>query len=954
MRPLRFIVLLACSPAPLAAQYVPIPPEEHCRSELQSRLAFGLCPGETFDFYATGQYRDDVPRPEDVLGYPIGSWHTTYGRMERYLQALSAAAPERVRVFDYGMSVERQTMHLVVVSAERHIARLDEILATLQRLADPASTSPTEAASLIAGTPIVVWLNAANDGNETAAFEAVMQVAYQLAAGADSTTRLLRDSAVTVINLAHNPESHERMVAWYNAFVMGDPDPAALEHDAPWGMSTNNNHYQFDLNRDALGLTQTETRAVAAELQRWRPQVFVDLHGQTSQFFFPPAAPPVMPLYPASLNEWLEVFGRGNAAAFDRYRWSYYTRDRFDLYYPGYWDTYPALHGATGMTYETDGGGSKGVRWRRDDGTILTFAHGIAHHFVACLATVETAARNRTPRLQSYYDYFRSVLEPSGGFSRRGAEVRTVVVVPGRTPNRAARLATTLLRHGIAVGRTGRASRIAATDYLTGQRRPVEVPEGAYVVDLTQANGRLAATLLAPDITLPEDYAAQELARFARNARRSPDERERYTFYDVTAWNLVLAGGVEGYWTYQAVDLGVTPLSLSEDLVKAPGDDLVKAPGGWTGDGTAAGGTSGRARSAYVWAPGDKGAFRLLARLLDEGFNVAVAERPIVVDGEDYPRSTFVARVTRNPEALHARIEALAREAGISVAAAQSAFPERGQAGTGSEDTRSLKAPRVAVLAGDGVRITAYGHLWFELDRRIGYPFTPLRATELRDVPLNHFDVIILPEGAYGRTLGDAGAEKLEAWVRLGGTLVAYGGGATFVMNQDLGTSHEAADTTRPPADTLAAILRTIDAAAPAGTLVPPMSSPDARPDAPQSVPGSFLRGRIDRTHWLTSGYEQDDLPLLVRSLPLRASKAGANPVVFAGADRLVMAGFAWPDNTARTYAGKPYATVEGVGEGRVILFAEDPLFRGVYDSTAGLLLNAIFLGAPPRRDADS
>jgi len=61
---------------------------------------------------------------------------------------------------------------------------------------------------------------------------------------------------------------------------MGDADPVALEHRPPWGMSTNNNHYQIDLNRDALGLTQIESRNVAAMLHYWRPQVFVDLHGQ--------------------------------------------------------------------------------------------------------------------------------------------------------------------------------------------------------------------------------------------------------------------------------------------------------------------------------------------------------------------------------------------------------------------------------------------------------------------------------------------------------------------------------------------------------------------------------------------------------------------------------------------------------------------------------------------------
>ena len=31
-------------------------------------------------------------------------------------------------------------------------------------------------------------------------------------------------------------------------------------------------------------------------------------------------------------------------------------RDVFDLYYPGYWDSWPSLVGASGMTFETDGG----------------------------------------------------------------------------------------------------------------------------------------------------------------------------------------------------------------------------------------------------------------------------------------------------------------------------------------------------------------------------------------------------------------------------------------------------------------------------------------------------------------------------------------------------------------------------------------------------------------------
>ncbi|CAA9361034.1 MAG: hypothetical protein AVDCRST_MAG89-3747, partial [uncultured Gemmatimonadetes bacterium] len=563
-------ILLASTHA--AAQELPrIPERGGCRSELDGRLAFGLCPDSTFDFYTSGQYLPNVPRPEQVLGYPLGSWHTAYGRMERFLEALARTAPQRVRVFPYGKSVEQQTMYLVAIGNEANIARLPEIQSNMQRLADPRRTNSAQAGSLISQSPVVVWINSANDGNETAAFEAAIQLAYQLAAGEDARTRAMREGALVLINLAHNPESHERHVAWYNGFVMGDANPVALEHNAPWGMSTNNNHYQIDLNRDALGLTQTETRAVAAELQRWRPQVFVDLHGQTTQYFFPPAADPINPIYPQQTERWLEVFGRSNAAAFDQFGWSYFTRDVFDLYYPGYWDSYPTLHGATGMTYETDGGGSKGVRWRRDDGTILTFADGIAHHFVASLATIETAVRHREARLRDYYEYFASALAAG----QRDPQ-RTVVLLTGTDPSRAARLATTLLRHGVEVSRVTQSGTLTGTEYLSGQRARRTVPSGSFVVDLAQPNYRIAKTLLTPHVELPRRFAEQERARLARNARRAESERERHAFYDVTAWNLPLAHGVSSFWSGDRAGFASEPLRLP------PGAD--KTPGGWDGE----------------------------------------------------------------------------------------------------------------------------------------------------------------------------------------------------------------------------------------------------------------------------------------------------------------------------------------------------------------------------------
>ena len=156
---------------------------------------------------------------------------------------------------------------------------------------------------------------------------------------------------------------------------------------------------------------------------RWHPQVFVDHHSTTSAYFFPPVAQAINQNLPPQTTKWFETYGRGNAAAFDRYGWQYYVRGVFDFFYVGYWDEWATFQGATGMTYETDGG--RQFNKRRDDGTITTLRDGIAHHFVASLATLETTAKNRQSRLLDYYDFRRSALSEAAS-----DRMKRVVIVP--------------------------------------------------------------------------------------------------------------------------------------------------------------------------------------------------------------------------------------------------------------------------------------------------------------------------------------------------------------------------------------------------------------------------------------------------------------------------------------------------------------------------------------------
>ena len=138
-----------------------------------------------------------------------------------------------------------------------------------------------------------------------------------------------------MLNPSSNPDGHERFTVWYNSVARRDPANDSYEHDEPWSIQGRFNHYRFDMNRDVIASTQPEVQAIMRGMLRWHPQVAVDQHGQVGTYFFPPAARPVNAHIGAASEKWLTRIGRANAAAFDKYGWQYYVRDRVRPLLPG-------------------------------------------------------------------------------------------------------------------------------------------------------------------------------------------------------------------------------------------------------------------------------------------------------------------------------------------------------------------------------------------------------------------------------------------------------------------------------------------------------------------------------------------------------------------------------------------------------------------------------------------
>ena len=937
-----------------------------------------------FDFYDRGPYREAVPRPAQVLGYEPGTFHTSYGNMERYVDALVHAASDRVVREPFGRTYEYRERALLIVSSPANLQRLDAIREATGKLADPRRlASPSEAERLIRDTPVTVWLNYSIHGDESASFEAMMQVAYQLAAGEDSTTRVILERCVVVMNLAHNPDGHERFVTWINALGQGNPDPWAIEQQRqqPWGIGGRTNHYQVDLNRDALAMSQVESRQMSQAFRRWNPQVFVDHHGQTASYFFAPPAPPINPTLSAGeVAKWTDIFGRANAAAFDRYGWNYYVRDVFDLYYPGYWDSWPSLRGAVGMTYETDGGGNLAIR--RDDETVVTLLDGIRRHFTASLATAAAAAEHREPRLRDYHRFAAAAIDEG----RRGP-VRGYLLDPGPDPARAAALVENLFHTGVEVRwvpgpvRSG-ASRPLWIDRPAAPPKPAakgkepakapprsgtppgaeapfaarEFAGGVFVVDLAQPAGRLARTLIERDAPVDSGFARSQLAKYERNLRRGKRApREGYDFYDVTAWSLPLAYGVPAYAARELPAGGVAlrpPDPETPDADRLPDSLAIGVPmtarlsrpapaSLLAADGTVALDLSGRveggtATTAYVWSCRSEGALRLALRLMQEDFKVATSVKPLRAGGRDYPRGSFIARVERNPERLHERIAALAGSSGVVVQAVHTAYTDRGDTGVGSEAVASLKPPRVALLVDGSVSPSSYGWLWFLFERRLGVRFTALRAAALAGAELHRYNVIVIPDGnpgALARALGEGGISTLKDWVARGGTLICLDDAAELPTLKSVGLSTarpvgvKPADDKKDEADDKA-----------------PSDSVREEERRPEYVPGTVFWASLDPMHFLAYGYEAARIPVLIQGrLFLKPSKEGANPLKF-DREPLALTGWTWPE-TERRLEDTAFAVDEPNGGGHVIMIEGSPAFRLFWRSTERLLLNAVIYG---------
>ncbi|MDQ3012067.1 MAG: M14 family metallopeptidase [Acidobacteriota bacterium] len=886
---------------------------------------------QSFEFYPGAKYDSAIPTLKQITSHEWGEKITSHQEAEKYIFALQQAAAQRVKVIKYAETWEGRALYVMVIGSPSNVARVDEIKAGMQRLSDSRRTSPGEADALIKSLPSVVWLVHSVHGNEISSTDAALLTAYHLLASQnDAVVEEALKNTVVLIDPMQNPDGRDRFINYFRQNVgrFPDADLQSAEHNEVWpGGRTN--HYLFDMNRDWFAQSQPETRGRTKFYLEWFPQVVADLHemGTNSSYYFAPPSLPWNPNLTKAQLDWLTKFGRNNATWFDRFKFDYFTREGYDSFYPGYGEGWPLFHGSIGMTYEQ--ASVRGLLAKRDDDTTMHYRDSVHHHFIASVSTIENAAKNREGLLRFFYDHRRTAVEEG-----KTEAVKEFIITPGNDPNRAARLAATLMMSGIEVKRAEATfSNPRTRDYSDGVLQSREFPAGSFIVSLAQPAKRLARTLMDKQTDQDKEFLDEQRRR---NKARQPEE-----FYDVTGWSLPLLFDVPSFAMEQVSNVQAT---LLKELPKPAGQVR-----------------GGQAKLAYLIGWGTQSAAAALAELFRQDVRVHGYDKPFKLGGTNFSAGSLVVKVKDNPANLHERMTKLATDHGVDVYATDTSWVEDGP-NFGSNNVNYLPRPRVAIAYNTPVSPNSVGWLRYLIEQRYGYPVTTIRAEQLRGADLNRYNVLILPDGNYTQILGDGA--PLREWVQRGGTLIGIANATTWLADEKvnlLATKREKRD--KPDAKSEK---KEGDAAkdqpkdqtqtqtqAQAQAKTPPSASVDSvekniqpTDESPSSTPGAILRVRVDRTHWLGFGYGETTTVMTdsSRIFSLVKLDRGTNVAVYLPEDKFYASGFMF-DDARKQLPNKAYLMHARMGRGNVVGFAEDPNYRAFMDGLNVMFLNAVFFG---------
>ncbi|MGI8507975.1 MAG: M14 family zinc carboxypeptidase [Gemmatimonadaceae bacterium] len=578
-----------------------------------------------------------VPTPKAVLGDIAGARNNLpySNEVYTYMRMLAKASP-RVKVYSIGTTEEGREMIAVAVASESLIAKLDDNKAKLAKLADPRSINmdDAQAEKLLSDVAPVYYITGSIHSPESGAPTALMELAYRLAVDESPYVRNIRDNVITLITPIVEVDGRDREVdvfRWHMAHPT-ETYPNLLY----WG------HYvAHDNNRDAMALTLKLSQNVLNTYVGWNAQVLHDLHESVAYLYDNTVGdgPYNAWLDPLLTNEW-QMLGWNNVQEMTRMGMpGVFAHGQFDTWSPGYLMFMAAMHNGISRLYETFGNGGTAETmertlppsetsrtWYRQNPPLprvqWSLRNNNNYEETGLLISLSYFANNRRQFLQTFYQKSkRSILKAhtegpaayvlTAAETRPGAQAELLRILQKQHVEISRATAPFTVTVPVHRSRAQRGDSANTNNNTSGvadtAARPKtesrQFPVGSYIVRMDQPYSRIADALLDYQYWSPQD------------PQKTP--------YDDTGWTF------PENFAVQAIRV-TDPKVLEIPMQRVTGD--IRAPGGVVGAGPI----------LAINNNGDNSLATLRYRFKRGDFQAV--EEPFAASGRNFARGSFIVR----------------------------------------------------------------------------------------------------------------------------------------------------------------------------------------------------------------------------------------------------------------------------------------------------------------------
>ena len=319
----------------------------------------------------------------------------------------------------------------------------------------------------------------------------------------------------------------------------------------------------------------------------------------------------------------------------------------------------------------------------------------------------------------------------------------------------------------------------------------------------------------------------------------------------------------------------------------------------------------------------------VLHELLEQGLLVKVASKPLQIKVENEIHnfgngSIFipVSKQNKSADKLYNLMEEISKEHGIEIIGLENGFRYSG-IHLGSSYFIPLKKPKILMLVGNGINSRQAGEVWHLFDFRLNVPITRVDVNRLNRIDLFNYNTLIIPGGE--RAFSEIESEKLEAWLRNGGNLIAIGNSA-----KELDKNGWIKLKIRQP-EKLDSMVR--------------LNYSSVREyRRSNSVNGLIFNAKVDNTHPVAYGLSTNTIPVFKNSSFTieKLNDPFSCPVYIP--ENSLLSGYLNKRNK-KQLEKSAYVLNYSLGKGNIIVFADNPNFRGYWYGTNKLFVNAVFFG---------